>query len=171
MAAYLARAENVFVVVAPWPVTLIETRTSLPLAVAGSCIVQTATPLRRRPVARRGVVPARTVQATVAVARAAPLSTRVTRVPTANALPATGLAGTAVGVAARSVTGAYSYALFPSGAVSSAMTFPFASSWKESAQYVNLETPPRSALPTLNVATPFAYLPFADAAAAAMNLL
>ena len=58
LAAYVARAENVFVVVAPWADTLIETRTSLPLAVFGSSIVQTATPLRRRPVARRCFRPA-----------------------------------------------------------------------------------------------------------------
>ena len=143
----------------PWKVTLTVTLTSLPFAVLGMVIVQKETPLRIRPVARSGAVPTRAVHATVPVASAAPLSPRVTLVPTANALPAEGLAGVAVMVEARSVSGfvnVYLYASVPSGAVSSAMKLPLASSWKLLAQKVKSGTPPRSALLTLNVATPLA---------------
>ena len=139
--------------------TFTVTRTSLPFAVFGIFIAQTATPLLTRPVARSGAVPTRTVQATVPLASAAPLSPRVTRVPTVKALPAAGLAGVAVAVDARSVSGfvnVYLYASVPSGAVSSAMKLPFASIWKLLAQKVKSATPPRSALLTLKVATPFA---------------
>ena len=72
------------------------TLTSLPFAVLGMVIAQKETPLRIRPVARSEAVPTRAVHATVPVASAAPLSPRVTLVPTANALPAEGLAGVAV---------------------------------------------------------------------------